>query len=405
MARRDWGSLTKEPPISTLDGTLSAIRPGMSYDQLLEYARKFTHRDAPGLIRKRFILVDDDNTIVYDRLLQLVTEHEIVSPFIRKIMYFVWAYRDERLRRFICEKIANRDGKWRSNRVLNKGNASFFTEWVGADSAKKARSNIEFYLIGTGIFKKKTKSVHLDLNDGWLTEAAIVAAQYERNALDKRRLLTDPREFLIRKNWTGLVNASPEELRNIDLPETDDPSPLEDATISVAPVKLRRSDTRSWDRQIPKHSAKQSATAFVDLVTRERASKAHYGLEKILAETARLLRYEPKYNEHIDIYFDTPNGTVLAEIKSANSGNYHSQIRKGVSQLFEYRFVYKDLIGMSPTFLLIVEVPPPRGKFWLIEYLETLGITLAWKDPQSSIFISNRSVPPALIGIVHSRKG
>ena len=102
------------------------------------------------------------------------------------------------------------------------------------------------------------------------------------------------------------------------------------------------------------------------------------------------------------MYFDTPHGTVLAEIKSAKGRNYHSQIRKGVSQLFEYRFVYGAVVGTSPTLVLVMETHPQRSKGWLADYLDSLDITLAWKDPASSKLVSTRSIPPALKGIVHS---
>lgn len=402
MANRDLGSLTKETPLSKLDGTIEAIRPGMQYAALLNFAREHTHNTAPGLIRKRFILVDDDDTIIYDRFLQLVSEHGIKAPIVRKTMYFVWAYRDERFRNFICERVADRRGKWRTTQLLNKNNAIFFEKWFVPKSAQKARSNIEFFLVGAGIFDPQQRSVSLGMDDGWLTDAAIIAAQYEKNSSDRQQLVHDPKGFLIQKGWTGLINLTPEELQNIDLPETNDPSPLEDDTISISPVVKSRG--QSWNRELPKSSGKQSTSATVDLVLRERASKAHHTLEKSLAEAARALGCDPKYNEHIDMYFDTTNGVVLAEIKSANGKNFHSQIRKGISQLFEYRFIYRDLIGPSVILLLITETPPTSSKTWLVEYLESLKITLAWQDSKSLKFFTSRSIPRALKGIVHSLK-
>lgn len=400
MSKRDWGSLTKEPPLATLDDTISAVWPGMSYEQLLSYARTNTLAAAPGLIRKRFLLVDSDETIIYDRLLQVINERGINSPFIRKIMYFVWAYRDDRIRRFICERVADRKGIWRVTQLRNKANADFFEEFLTEGSARKARSNFEYFLVEAGIFDPSTGHINLEFDDGWLAEAAVIAAQHENDPEISRQLVNDSREFLIRNEWTGLVNASPDRLRGISLLETDDPAPLEDDAITVAPVA--RSGGRSWDRTRPRRSGRTTATATVDLVLRERASAAHHMLEELTAEAARTLGYDPRYNEHIDMYFDTSHEPVLAEIKSSNHKNYHSQIRKGISQLFEYRFIYDGLFGQCPTLALIMECPPPRSKNWLPEYLESLGIILAWKDAVSSQLVSNRSIPPALEGIVRS---
>lgn len=102
MPVSSFGSLTKEPPLSTLDATLQAAKPGMNYADLLAFARAdgSTHKDAPGLISKRFLLVDSTGKIAYDYFLSLLNTHDIRSPFIRKVMYFVWAYRDETYKAF-----------------------------------------------------------------------------------------------------------------------------------------------------------------------------------------------------------------------------------------------------------------------------------------------------------------
>ena len=136
MPTRDLGSLTKEPPLATLDATIRGIRPGMPYDQLLEYGRRHTHKDAPGLVRKRFLLLDDQHQIVYDRFLSLVAAEGLETPRARKVMYFLWAFRDERLRRFVCERIANRQGKWRVSELTKKTNADFFKHWFQPSTVK-----------------------------------------------------------------------------------------------------------------------------------------------------------------------------------------------------------------------------------------------------------------------------
>ena len=114
MAGKEFGSLTKEPPLKTLDSAIRALRPGMSYAALLDFARTdpTSHRDAPGLIGKRFLLVNRDSAISYDHFLSLTKIYPLENLFLRKVMYFLWAYRDERIRRFICEEFADSSGKW-----------------------------------------------------------------------------------------------------------------------------------------------------------------------------------------------------------------------------------------------------------------------------------------------------
>jgi hypothetical protein len=183
MARHDFGSLTKEPPLAALDATIRSITPGMSYNELLAYARKYTHRDAPGLIGKRFLLVERNGAISYDHFLSLADAHGLESPLIRKIMYFVWAYRDERIRRFICDIIADKNGHWRVAQLLSKANSKYFERWLGPSTARKARSNFEYFLVETNIYDPKSRTINLDLNDGWLEHGTIVVAQHERDAV------------------------------------------------------------------------------------------------------------------------------------------------------------------------------------------------------------------------------
>ena len=93
MATKDYGSLTKEFPLSSVDKTIEAITPGMRYSDLLRYAKKETESSVPGLIRKRFLSVDDPDRIIYDEFLALIKREGISSQVARKVMLFTWAYR------------------------------------------------------------------------------------------------------------------------------------------------------------------------------------------------------------------------------------------------------------------------------------------------------------------------
>jgi hypothetical protein len=277
MAERELGSLTKEPPLATLDDTIRAIAPGVSYSALLMHARVHTHRDAPGLIRQRFLLVRKDGTISYDHFLSLAAIHRLESPLIRKIMYFVWAYRDERIRRFICERVADDSGRWRVAQLLDKRNAKFFEQWLAPSTAKKARSNFEYFLVETKIFDPKSKAIHLELDDGWLHDAAIVAAQHEPRALAREELLANPIDFLRKSGWIGLVNPPGAVLPVISPLLSTDSLPFEDQQIPTSPSDV--TSGTDWQRRNVASAKKRSATAEIDLVARERANRTHYLLE------------------------------------------------------------------------------------------------------------------------------
>ena len=139
-----------------------------------------------------------------------------------------------------------------------------------------------------------------------------------------------------------------------------DTAPLEDNTIAAGPT-LSPSG-KAWDRSSPSTSGKTKTVANIDLVARERANKSHYALEKILADLVNGQKLTPRYNQNIDMYFEGSHGAVLVEIKSCTDSNFHSQVRKGISQLFEYRFLYRSLFGSEPKLVLLLETVPPKKK-------------------------------------------
>lgn len=88
-----------------------------------------------------------------------------------------------------------------------------------------------------------------------------------------------------------------------------------------------------------------------------------------LDEYLRNLGAEPFENEHIDLFAQIPSdGSFIFEVKSITSDNLLSQTRKGLSQLYEYRFRYKKEIGYSVTVCLVYPYEP-NELFWLQEYL------------------------------------
>lgn len=62
--------------------------------------------------------------------------------------------------------------------------------------------------------------------------------------------------------------------------------------------------------------------------------------------------------------------------------------------------IYHDILGDAPALALIVETKPPRDKAWLIDYLVSLGIVLAWKKPWEEVLVSSAQIPDALAGII-----
>jgi len=397
MARSQLGSLTKEPPLSKLDETIRAVRPGMSYGQLLEYAAANTLAVIPGLLIKRFLLLDDNENVVYDRFLSLASTEGLASPRVRKVMYLVWALRDERLRRFICERVAGGDGKWKLSALKSLANSKFLEEWLNAASARKARSNIQFFLEETGIYDPTgSGTIHLELGDGWLPEAMQVAAQHEPDPATRAAMTAAPVDFLLARGLLGLVDATVEELGATSLGAPPEAEPLEDAVIEMP---RRPGRGKRWAPTEPR--ARRKGGSFeINYVAHERAGRAHQLLERLMAEAAASKGYEALNNENIDLYFETPTGTVLAEVKSCHGNNVHSQIRRGISQLLEYGYFYREVLRPKVTTVLVLEMPPSRDKAWLFDFLRSLDVTPVWKEPEGTRLITGATIPDCLRGLV-----
>jgi hypothetical protein len=56
-----------------------------------------------------------------------------------------------------------------------------------------------------------------------------------------------------------------------------------------------------------------------------------------------------------------------------------SQVRRGVSQLLEYSFLYRKEIK-DPHLCLVLERKPQGVGKWIVDYVESLEISLLWKD-------------------------
>ena len=126
-------------------------------------------------------------------------------------------------------------------------------------------------------------------------------------------------------------------------------------------------------------------------------------LEKIVSDAITAKGHEAKWNDNIDLYFKSDHEHVIIEIKSCHKMNLHSQIRRGVSQLLEYRYLYEDQLKDIKTLALIIEIEPVAEKQWLIDYLETLGITLAWKKIGEDKIITSSTIPESLKQIVQDQ--
>ncbi len=136
---------------------------------------------------------------------------------------------------------------------------------------------------------------------------------------------------------------------------------------------------------------KQFADPEITKIKRQRSNLSHKLILQQLDEHLRSRGIEPYENEHIDLYAKVPDdGKFLFEVKSIFEDNLLAQTRKGISQLYEYRFRYKAEIGHKDITLCLVYPYEPKTIRWLQEYICTdRKIAVIWFSEEGKLCASN----------------
>jgi hypothetical protein len=107
----------------------------------------------------------------------------------------------------------------------------------------------------------------------------------------------------------------------------------------------------------------------------ERANSAHKRLVNLVADRIRAAGAIPRANKFIDLAASI-DGDHIFEMKSTTEHNVTNQIRKGISQLYEYRYVQAK---PNASLILVIERPVPEGLQWVRHYVESdRSIHLVW---------------------------
>lgn len=121
--------------------------------------------------------------------------------------------------------------------------------------------------------------------------------------------------------------------------------------------------------------ANKTIVVYKDAATLERANRAHKTLVNIVADRIRNAGGIPKSNQFIDLA-TTIEKDYIFEMKSTTAGNVNSQIRKGISQLYEYRYLENK---PDASLILVIENPLSTDESWMLDYMETdRNIHLVW---------------------------
>ena len=113
-----------------------------------------------------------------------------------------------------------------------------------------------------------------------------------------------------------------------------------------------------------------------DEVKSERAIAAHVQLVNLVAERVRYSGSLPRSNALIDLASRVDNRSFIFEMKSIHENNARSQIRRGLSQLYEYRYLQNI---PNAILVLVIENSLPNNIAWMQDYLEQdRDIRLVW---------------------------
>jgi hypothetical protein len=122
---------------------------------------------------------------------------------------------------------------------------------------------------------------------------------------------------------------------------------------------------------------------LIDDAARERAEGAHRMLTNLVAARIRKAGSIPKSNQFVDLSAAMPRGFYLFEMKSTTDKNVHGQIRRAISQLYEYRYL-QDL--PEAKLVVVIENPPPQEKRWIIDYVvKDRNILIAWDGDRKTL--------------------
>lgn len=120
-------------------------------------------------------------------------------------------------------------------------------------------------------------------------------------------------------------------------------------------------------------------------IKRERRTLVHKELVDRIDRILRNLGASPLESPHIDLYANIPgDGSFMFEMKSGGE-NVLEQIRKGLSQLYEYRYRYADRVAGDTTLCLVLP-GDPSVIAWVTDYLcDDRRIALCWFDREGGV--------------------
>jgi len=118
-------------------------------------------------------------------------------------------------------------------------------------------------------------------------------------------------------------------------------------------------------------------------VTQERANRTHGLLTALVARRVRAQGAVPRCNALVDLAARVGGVPYIFEVKTTNRGNVRSQIRLGLSQLYEYRYLQS---APDARLVLVLQNPVAGSLGWMKDYLsEDREVFLLWDGDRRTL--------------------
>ena len=169
--------------------------------------------------------------------------------------------------------------------------------------------------------------------------------------------------------------------------------PFVDYTNAVAepllPVKYGLSDYQQHEETFKQRLG--TTTVLVDQAKMERANKSHNELIKLVATRLKAVGSVPKVGKLIDLAATVSGaGQFIFEMKSTTPDNARSQIRHGISQLYEYRYIEQ---AKDAHLVLVLEKAFETPDAWMRDYLtEDRNVLVLW-DGDGNLYCPTKTAP------------
>jgi hypothetical protein len=142
-----------------------------------------------------------------------------------------------------------------------------------------------------------------------------------------------------------------------------------------------------WDRLRPaKNAGPDGHVPKKGSVEFERADMQHFLLEKEIVDLCLANNITPLTNRHIDVVAHAGPVSVVFEMKACDQTDISTALRRGVYQLLEYSYFYRDKLTPDIRLCIVIEHRPSGNSEWLMGYLEHLRIGIIWRDEGTGEF-------------------